>query len=330
LKVAEVRGREMRHLLSIADLSSDEVRGLVKLAGNLKGEWQAGRSKPLLEGQTLGLVFQRPSLRTRASFDVGMRHLGGRALYLSPQEIQLGQRESVKDVARVLSRYVDGLVARVRAHAELEELAAHALVPVINGLSDYAHPCEILGDLLTIREKRGRLAGLRLAYVGDGNNIAHSLLLGASKVGMEIRVATPEGYAPGEDVVNRARSIARETAGEVVVGRDPVSAVRGADIIYTDVWASMGQETEREARLRTFRPYQVNAELVAVADGDVMVMHCLPAHRGEEITAEVLDGPHSIVHDQAENKLHMHKAILARTMSDWLPTTAGEEEMAKL
>jgi ornithine carbamoyltransferase len=320
LKVAELRGRGMRHLLSIADLSSDEVRGLVKLAGDLKGERQAGRSKPLLAGQSLGLVFQRPSLRTRASFDVAMRHLGGRALYLSLQEIQLGRRESVKDVARVLSRYVHALVARVRAHVEL----------VINGLSDYTHPCEILGDLFTIREKRGRLAGLRLAYVGDGNNIAHSLLLGASKVGMEIRMATPEGYAPRRDVVHRARSIAQDTGGEVWVGTDPVSAVRGADIIYTDVWASMGQETEREARLRTFRPYQVNAELVGVADADVMVMHCLPAHRGEEITAEVLDGPHSIVHDQAENKLHMHKTILARTMSDWLPTTAGEEEMAKL
>jgi ornithine carbamoyltransferase len=320
----------MRHLLSIADLNSDEVRGLVKLASDLKGEWQAGRSKPLLAGQTLGLVFQRPSLRTRASFDVAMRHLGGRALYLSPQEIQLGQRESVKDVARVLSRYVDALVARVRAHAELEDLAAHASVPVINGLSDYTHPCEILGDLFTIREKRGRLAGLRLAYVGDGNNIAHSLLLGGSKVGMETRVATPQGYAPREDVVERARSTARETGGEVVVGTDPVSAVRDVNVIYTDVWASMGQEAERATRLRTFRPYQVNTELVAMADPDVMVMHCLPAHRGEEITAEVLDGPHSIVHDQAENKLHMHKAILAWMMNGWLPTTAREKEMAKL
>jgi ornithine carbamoyltransferase len=319
----------MRHLLTIADLSSDEVRGLIKLAGDLKGEWQAGGNRPLLGGKTLGLVFQRPSLRTRASFDVAMRHLGGEALYLSPQEIQLGQRESVKDVAQVLSRFVDAMVARVRAHAELEELAANASVPVINGLSDHAHPCEILGDLFTILEKRGRLAGLSLAYVGDGNNIAHSLLLGASKVGMEIRVATPERHAPREDVVERARSIAREAGGEVFVGTDPVSGVKGADIIYTDVWASMGQEAERETRLRFFQPYQVNAQLVYMADADVMVMHCLPAHRGEEITAEVLDGPHSIVHDQAENKLHMHKAILAWMIGGWLPSTAREKETWK-
>jgi ornithine carbamoyltransferase len=320
----------MRHLLTIADLSSDEVGGLVKLAGDLKRESQAGGNRPLLTGKTLGLLFLRPSLRTRASFDVAMRHLGGEALYLSPEEIQLGRRESVKDVARVLSRFVDTLVARVRAHAELEELAANASVPVINGLSDYAHPCEILGDLFTIFEKRGRLAGLRLAYVGDGNNIAHSLLLGASKAGMEIRVATPQQHAPRADVVERARRIAQETGGEVVVGTDPVSAVTGVDMIYTDVWASMGQEAERETRLRTFQPYQVNAELVAEADAEVMVMHCLPAHRGEEITAEVLDGPHSIVHDQAENKLHMHKAILAWIMGAWLPSTAREKEMAKL
>jgi ornithine carbamoyltransferase len=239
----------LRHLLTIADLTSDEVRELVKLAGDLKGAWQAGKNRPLLAGKILGLVFQRPSLRTRASFDVAMRHLGGRAFYLSPQEIQLGHREGVKDVARVLSRYVDALVARVRAHAELEELAANASVPVINGLSDYAHPCEILGDLFTVREKRGRLAGLRLAYVGDGNNIAHSLLLGASKVGMEIKVATPEDYAPREDVVERARSIARETGGEVLVGTDPVCAVRGADIIYTDVW------DRRQNGRRAFAPF---------------------------------------------------------------------------
>jgi ornithine carbamoyltransferase len=317
----------MKHLLSIADLSADEVWRLLSVAGDLKKESKAGGHSSLLAGQTLALVFQRPSLRTRASFDVAMRQLGGRALYLSPQEIQLGQRESVRDVARVLSRYVGALVARVREHRELKELAAHAGVPVINGLSNYLHPCEILGDLFTIYEKRGRLNGVKLAYVGDGNNIAHSLLLGASTVGMEIRVATPEEYVPRTGVVDRVRSIARSTGGKVLVGTDPTSAVAGADVIYTDVWASMGQEHEREARLRIFQPYQVNAELVALASPEVMVMHCLPAHRGEEITGEVLDGPHSVVQDQAENKLHMHKAILVSLMlaeEQW-PTDTREE-----
>jgi ornithine carbamoyltransferase len=305
----------MKHLLSIADLSTDEVWRLLRVAGDLKKESKAGGNSPLLAGKTLAVVFQRPSLRTRASFDVAMRQLGGRALYLSPQEIQLGRRESVKDVARVLSRYVDALVARVREHRELEVLAAHAGVPVINGLSNYVHPCEILGDLFTIYEKRGSLKGLKLAYVGDGNNIAHSLLLGSSKVGMEIRVATPAGYAPRIEVVDRARSIARSMGGKVLVGTDPTSAVEDADVIYTDVWAGMGQENEHATRLRIFQPYQVNAELVALADPEVMVMHCLPAHRGEEITGKVLDGPLSVVQDQAENKLHMHKAILVSLMS---------------
>ena len=308
------RGK-VRHLLTLADLSTEEVWRLLELARGLKQEWRAGGNRPLLAGKTLALVFQKPSLRTRVSFEVGMAQLGGEALFLSPQEVQLGQRESVRDVARVLSRYVDGLVARVFSHSDVEQLAAHASVPVINALSDYAHPCEILGDLFTVYEKRGALRGLKLAYVGDGNNIAHSLLLGASRVGMEIRVATPQGYGPHAQVVEQAIEFARRTGATVVVGTDPRQAVKGVDVIYTDVWASMGQEAEREQRVRLFLAYQVNSELLALAMPDAMVMHCLPARRGEEITDEVLDGPQSIVNDQAENKLHMHKAILASLLA---------------
>jgi ornithine carbamoyltransferase len=308
---------ERRHLLTLGDLTEDEVWGLLELAGDLKREHRAGGNRPLLLDKMLGLLFERPSLRTRVSFEVGMAQLGGEALFLSPQEVQLGRRESAKDVARVLSRYVDGLVVRVRSHRQLEELASHASVPVINGLSERAHPCEILGDLFTIYEKRGRLEGLKLAFVGDGNNIAHSLLLGCSKVGMEIRVATPPGYGPRRQVVEEALENAGRTGGTVWAGTDPRQAVEGADVIYTDVWASMGQEAQQGTRQRIFGLYQVNAGLLLLAENEAMVMHCLPARRGEEITSEVLDGPQSIVEDQAENKLHMHKAILATVLGAW-------------
>ncbi|HUV73664.1 MAG TPA: ornithine carbamoyltransferase [Anaerolineae bacterium] len=302
----------MEHLISVADLSSEEVWDLLKLAADLKDEWRSGGNKPVLAGKILGMIFQKPSLRTRVSFETGMLHLGGWALYLSPQEIRLGQRESVADVARVLSRYVDGIMARVFDHADVRGLAAHASVLVINGLSDYVHPCQALSDLFTIYEKRGGLEGLTLTYVGDGNNVVHSLLSAASRVGMEIRVSTP----PGFEADARAVSEAREAGGRVVLDADPQSAVSGADVIYTDVWTSMGQEDEREARLPLFRTYQVNAALVALAKPDAVVMHCLPAHRGEEITDDVIDGPQSIVLDQAENRMHLQKAILVRLMSD--------------
>jgi ornithine carbamoyltransferase len=304
----------MQHLVTIADLTTDEIWQIVNLARDLKEEWRSGGNKPLLAGKTLGMIFQKPSLRTRVSFEVGMLHLGGQAPYLSPQEIQLGQRESVADAARVLSRYVDAIMARVFAHSDVEGLAAHASVPVINGLSDYVHPCQALSDLFTIYEKRGALQGLKLAYVGDGNNVAHSLLFAASKMGMEIRVATPSGYEPQQEVVSKAEAFGRQTGGRVVLDTDPLSMVSEVDIIYTDTWASMGQEAEREIRLPVFRPYQVNAELVDLAGSDVMVMHCLPAHRGEEITDEVMDGPHSIVYDQAENRMHLQKAVLVTLM----------------
>ena len=298
----------MKHLLTIADLSPEEVEHIFQLAAALKKEWQAGGNKPILAGKTLGMVFQKPSLRTRISFEMAMLHLGGQALYLSPHEIRLGVRESVPDVARVLSRYVDGIMARVFAHRDVEELAAYSRVPVINGLSDYSHPCQALADLFTISEKRGQLAGLKLAYVGDGNNVATSLLFAAAKTGLDIALASPPGYELPAEVVEKARAFAR---GQISLTTDPALAVQGADIIYTDVWASMGREAEREKRLKVFPPYQVNAALVEKAKPDVLVMHCLPAHRGEEITSEVMDGPHSIVFDQAENRMHLQKAILA-------------------
>jgi ornithine carbamoyltransferase len=305
----------MRHLVSVEELSGEDIRDLLKLAVSLKEEWRRGGNKPVLAGKTLGMVFQKPSLRTRVSFEVGMSHLGGGALYLSPQEIQLGQRESVADVARVLSRYVDGIMARVFAHADVEGLAAAASVPVINGLSDFVHPCQALSDLLTIQEKKGALKGLVLAYVGDGNNVAHSLLFAGSKVGMEVRICSPGGYEPDDRVVSKSKAWARDTGGRVVLDPDPQSAVSGADIIYTDTWASMGQEDEREERLPRFLPYQVNEELVSLAKPDAVVMHCLPAHRGEEITDGVMDGPQSVVLDQAENRMHLQKAILVTLMA---------------
>jgi len=305
----------MRHFVTLAGISSSEIWRLLELAANLKDEWRGGGNMPLLAGKTLGMVFQKPSLRTRVSFEMGMAHLAGHAMYLSPQEIQLGQRESVADVARVLSRYVHGIMARVFSQADVEALAAHADVPVINGLSDLEHPCQALSDVFTIYERRAALEGVTLAYVGDGNNVANSLLLAGSRLGMEIRVATPSGYEPDGQVVSKAREWAREVGGKVVVDADPQLAVHGADVIYTDVWTSMGQESEREARLPLFRPYQVNQELLALAKPNAVVMHCLPAHRGEEITDEVIDGPQSIVLDQAENRMHLQKAILVTLMA---------------
>ena len=304
----------MKHLLSIADLSADEVWQILNLAKALKEEWQKGGNKPILKGKTLGMIFQKPSLRTRVSFEMGMIHLGGQALYIAPDEIKLGVRESVPDVARVLSRYVDGIMARVFAHSHIQELAAYSRVPVINGLSDYSHPCQALADLLTIWEKRGKLKGVKLAYVGDGNNVATSLLFAATRVGMDIALASPEGYELGNDVVKLGQEFAAQSGSKVELVRDPATAVRGADVIYTDVWVSMGQEEETKRRLKDLRPYQVNAALVGQARSDVMVMHCLPAHRGQEITDDVADGPNSVLFDQAENRMHAQKAILALLM----------------
>jgi len=305
----------MKHLLSIADLSADEVWQVLNLARELKEEWRKGGNKPILKGKTLGMIFQKPSLRTRVSFEMAMIHLGGRALYLSPDEIKLGVRESVPDIARVLSRYVDGIMARVFAHSDIQELAAYSRVPVINGLSDYNHPCQALSDLFTVWEKREKLKDLKLAYVGDGNNVATSLLFAATKVGMDLALASPEGYELSNDVVKLGQEFAAQSGSKIELVRDPAAAVRGADVIYTDVWVSMGQEEQTETRLKDFPPHQVNAALVAQAKPDVIVMHCLPAHRGQEITDEVADGPSSVLFDQAENRVHAQKAIVALLMS---------------
>jgi ornithine carbamoyltransferase len=306
----------MRHFISLADQTPESLMGLLDLAKELKEELTESGPRPLLQGKVLGMIFQKPSLRTRVSFDVAMLQLGGHALYLSPNEIQLGQRESTGDVARVMSRYVDGIMARVFAHGDLLELARYATVPVINGLSDYSHPCQGLADLLTVYERRGSLSGLRLAYLGDGNNVAASLMFGGALTGMHVVIASPPGYEPGRDVVQTANTLAERGGGRITVTNDPRAAARGADVLYTDVWASMGREAERTARLEIFPPYQINAGMVGLADDDVIVLHCLPAHRGEEITDEVVDGPNSAVFDQAENRLHAQKAVLVDLMGE--------------
>lgn len=300
-----------RHFLSIGDLTSDQLWRLLRTAQQLKRDWRSGNGGTPLAGKTLAMLFQKPSLRTRVSFEVGMQQLGGRAMYLSPGEVQMGQRESTADVARVLSRYVDAIMARVFRHAEIEELARFASVPVINGLSDLSHPCQALADYLTIWEKKGRLEGLTVAFIGDGdNNVAHSLLLGAAKLGVNLNVASPDGYLPGERYRAMAQAAAGISGSRLRLLGDPVEAVTGADVVYTDVWTSMGQEEEAQERLAKFQAFQVNTRLVAQARPDAIVMHDLPAHRGEEITDEVIDGPQSVVFDQAENRLHAQKAVL--------------------
>jgi len=297
--------------VSMDDLSPEEVLRVLDTATDLKRRAKAGDRPVLLAGRVLAMIFEKPSLRTRVTFEVGMWELGGHAVYLAPQDVQLGARESVPDVARNLERWVGGIMARTFAHRTVQTLAEHARIPVINGLSDLEHPCQTLGDLLTIRERFGHLDGLRVAWVGDGNNVCHSLLLGAAKVGMHVAVATPARYAPDPAIVARAREIAPASGSRIEMGTDAKAAARGADVIYTDVWVSMGQEAEREAKIKVFSGYQVNGALTAQAAARAVVMHCLPAHRGEEITSEVLDGPQSIVFEQAENRLHAQKALLS-------------------
>ncbi|MCL6500246.1 MAG: ornithine carbamoyltransferase [Firmicutes bacterium] len=300
-----------RHLLSVRDLSPQEIRQVLDLAHHLKREHRAGIRHEVLTGKAVALLFEKPSLRTRVTFEVGVRQLGGYSVYLAPQDVQLGVRETVPDVARNLSRWVDGIVARVNRHAALVELAEAAAVPVINALSDFEHPCQALGDLLTLEERFGGFSGIRAAWVGDGNNVCHSFLLAASRVGLSVAVATPPGYAPDPEVVAEAQAEARRWGASVQVLTDPHEAVAGAHVVYTDVWASMGQEAQREERRRAFQGFQVNRQLLDRADPQAVVLHCLPAHRGEEITDEVLDGPQSAVLDQAENRLHAQKAVLA-------------------
>ena len=298
------------HFLTLADFGQADLRRYLERAIKLKEATLAGKRNKSLEGKILGLVFEKPSLRTRVTFEVGMRQLGGDSIYLSAQEVQLGVRESVADVARNLDRMVDGIVLRTFRHEVAEELARNSSVPVINGLTDLVHPCQVFSDMLTVLEKKGRLEGIRVGYVGDGNNLANSWLLGAAIMGMELTVACPKGYEPDKGVLREAKKRAKETGAKIAITPVPEKAARNADVLYTDVWTSMGKEKEGARRRVAFKGFQVNGALVDAAGKDVLVMHCLPAHRGEEITDEVLDGPNSIVFDQAENRLHAQKVLL--------------------
>ena len=303
-----------KSLASLYDLTGEEIEQILKTSELLKLQLLRGQEHPLLKGKTLAMIFEKASTRTRVSFEVGMWQLGGYALYLSASDLQLGRGETIGDTAQVLSRYVDGIMARVFAHQTILDLVTYSRVPVINGLSDYSHPCQGLADLFTVYEKKGRLSGLKLAYIGDGNNVAHSLIYGCSKMGMNIILGCPKGYEPDIEVVKKARVDAKKNGCEIKVTHDPREAAKGADIIYTDVWASMGKEKEHEERVKVFKPYQINAELVKLAKEDYIFMHCLPAHRGEEVTDDVADSRNSVIFDQAENRMHTQKALMALIM----------------
>ena len=303
-----------KSLASLDHFTREEIEQILKTSGVLKLQLLRGQEHPVLKGKTLAMIFEKPSTRTRVSFEVGMWQLGGYALYLSSGDLQLGRGETIADTARTLSRYVNGIMARVFSHQTILDLIQHSKVPVINGLSDFSHPCQGLADLFTVYEKKGRLDGLKLAYVGDGNNVAHSLIDGCSKVGMNIVLACPKGYEPDSKVVAQGKKEARKNGSEVRVTDNPKEAVKGADIIYTDVWASMGKEKEHAERVKILKPYQVNSKLVKGAKEDYIFMHCLPAHRGEEVTDEVADSKNSVIFDQAENRLHTQKALMALIM----------------
>jgi ornithine carbamoyltransferase len=303
-----LKGRDFTRLGS---WSTDELKSVLDLADDLKGLQQQGEPHELLPGRTLGMIFQKPSTRTRVSFEVGIAQLGGRGLYLAANDLQLGRGETIRDTGVVLSRYLDAIMIRTFAQEDVEELAEHADIPVINGLTDYAHPCQALADLMTIRERLGRLSGIRLAYLGDGNNVCVSLMVGAARFGMRFVAATPPGYEPDGTAVTAARRAAVQMGGTVELVSDPQQAVRGADAVYTDVWTSMGQEQEAEKRRTDLAGYRIDSDLLGLAADDAIVLHCLPAHYGEEITEDVLYGPQSAVWDEAENRLHAQKALLA-------------------
>ncbi|HUU49613.1 MAG TPA: ornithine carbamoyltransferase [Nitrospinota bacterium] len=299
-----------KDLLSLTNLEKEEIEEILERASVLKDNLKKGISYRPLEGRILGLIFQKPSTRTRVSFEAGMYQLGGTVIFLNTDELQLSRGEGIKDSAMVLSRYLDGLVIRTYSQEKLEEFAHHATIPVINGLTDLLHPCQILSDIFTIKEKRGGYRGIKVAYVGDGNNVANSWLYGASKLGINLSIASPKGYQPNKEILKTAISLAYESGARIDLFEDPFKAVNDADIIYTDVWTSMGQEKEYQKRKKIFRDYQINKKLVDAAKKEVLVMHCMPVHREEEITSEVMDGPMSIIIEQSENRLHTQKAIL--------------------
>jgi len=303
-----------RDIISVLDMKAD-FEAILANAVKMKKEPKKGQKQDPLKGKVLGMVFEKPSLRTRISFEVGMHQLGGKALYIGPDEVSIGKRESVSDVAHVLSRYVNVIMYRAFSNKTMRELAAAASVPVINGLDDMEHPCQCAADLLTVMEKKGKLAGLHMAYVGDGNNVCNSLLLGCALVGMNMRAATPKDFRPNADILAKAQEIAKDKKCTIEVLSNPFQAVEGADVVYTDTWVSMGQEKEKEEREKLFLPYQVNEKLTEKANKDWIFLHCLPAHRGLEVSAEIIDGPHSVVFDQAENRMHAQKAILVAVLA---------------
>lgn len=303
-----------RDFISLHDFAPDEISYMLEVAAKLKADQKAGTPHPVLQGKTLAMIFTKSSTRTRVAFEIGMYQLGGHALFLSSRDIQLGRGETIADTARVLSRMADGIMIRTYSHQEVLELAEHASIPVINGLTDLLHPTQVLADLLTIQEHKGKLAGLKLAYIGDGNNMAHSLMFGGAKMGLHVVIASPEGYKPNPEIVALAQADAAEYGGKVEVVDDSLAAAEGADVLYTDVWASMGQEEEAAIRRKALAGYQINSGMLKLAAPDAIVLHCLPAHCGEEITEEVFEGSHSVVFDEAENRLHAHKAIMALVM----------------
>ncbi len=305
-----------RDFLSLNDFTTEEIYQILDLADELKKKQKNGEEHHILKGKTLGMIFEKSSTRTRVSFEVGMYQLGGAALFLSNRDLQIGRGEPIRDTARVLSRYLDGIMIRTFEPEKVQELADYADIPIINALTDEEHPCQVLADLQTIREHKGDLKGLKMVYIGDGNNMVHSLMHGCAKVGMDISVATPAGYEPMAKMVEQARKAAEAFGSKVEITEDILVAAKDADVIYTDVWASMGQEGEAEKRQKAFKDYQVNAAVMAVAKPDAIVLHCLPAHRGEEITEEVLESKNSVIFDEAENRLHAQKAVMALVMAD--------------
>ncbi len=310
--VSSIKGKD---LLTLLDYSSEEVQNLISLATQLKKITKAGRCPRLLEGKTLGMIFEKHSTRTRISFEVGMNQLGGKAMFMHSRDMQIGRGEPISDTGHVLSGYLDAIMIRANSHEMVKELADHASIPVINGLTDLYHPCQALADLETIAENKGSLKGLKIAYVGDGNNVAHSLVIAAAHVGMDVVVATPVGYEPNSDIIAKAQEIAKANGSLVTVTNDPIAAVKNADAVYADVWTSMGQEEEAAKRLVDFKDYQINDELVSYAKPDYMFLHCLPAHREEEVATSVIDGPNSYIFEQAENRLHAQKAVLASILA---------------
>ncbi len=306
----------MKDFISLHDVNREELSKLLELALKLKKDAKNGIFEPILKGKTLGMIFSKSSTRTRVSFEVGMVQLGGYPLFLSANDIQLGRGETIYDTAKVLERYLDGIMIRTFSHQDVLDLAEYADIPIINALTDLLHPCQVLADLQTIYEKKGKLEGLKLAYIGDGNNMAHSLMYGCGKMGIDCAIASPEGYMPDSEVTENAKMDFKESSAELIITNDPIEAIKNADVVYTDTWVSMGMESEKEERIKIFMPYQVNEKLMSNAKDNAIFLHCLPAYRGFEVTEDIIDGKQSVIFDEAENRLHAQKAIMATLMGN--------------